>query len=600
MQFSDYISDDRIIRHLCKQRIKQAKYANDHHYVERFIGELEPRQPSDLQLMLPPRRNWSRFRPRDRSRIADVNLVSLCNATMVLRQSQPELEWACNLQSFLVRIRERILGDQPFTFARPEIRWELKEGNKYRALCGFSLEDNLIISLVASYVRDFCDPAFENSSYAFRARPAGGSMPTHHIAFEDIYQIRTAHSDKKLFVAECDIRGFYDSVDHGVALNAFRSVVNQVQQRISNRVFHPRAEQIFRAYLDCYSFPDNVLGEAAERLKSGVRNNDAFFPWPEDGLHNHHTNPRSERIGVPQGGALSCIIANLVLDLADKRIKAGQEQLRGELHYFRYCDDMIILATKESTCKKAFQIYLDTLYELKLPYHPAKSVSNYDRTVWEYKSKAPYCWTGSKGAGRVPWVQFVGYQIRYDGLVRIKKKSVEKQVQKVKETVDDVKFALLNEIARHPFPLPYDPPSILATRSQVIHSVRQKLAAMSVGRIKSGNQQKGHHGFCWANGFKALNNKPIVPTFLKKLDRNRERQLRRMKRAPITYGPGRVSRNPLTGQREDATGYKYSYAAQFKNTGGTQLILTPYRSVWVRCRFKLRSLWKKLSTNKNQ
>jgi hypothetical protein len=107
---------------------------------------------------------------------------------------------------------------------------------------------------------------------------------------------------------------------------------------------------------------------------------------------------------------------NLVLDLADKRVRAVQEQLPDQIQYFRYCDDMILLARRGSHCREAFQAYLNALDELKLPYHQPKSVETYNKRFWNEKSKNPYCWSGTKGPGCIPWVQFVGYQVRYDGL----------------------------------------------------------------------------------------------------------------------------------------------------------------------------------------
>jgi hypothetical protein len=110
------------------------------------------------------------------------------------------------------------------------------------------------------------------------------------------------------------------------------------------------------------------------------------------------------------------------------------------------------------------------LEEQKLPYHKPKAVWFYDKNFWGRKSKAPYRWTGKKWFGCVPWVQFVGYQVRYDGLVRIKKDSFNKHLLRPRETTDKVKFGLLRW--SRTFPKPYDPPSILAKKEQAILSLR--------------------------------------------------------------------------------------------------------------------------------
>ena len=384
--------------------------------------------------------------------------------------------------------------------------------------------------MLARYLRDFCDPAFDGSSYAFRARGESGRTPTHHHAFDAIYRLKSAHPKRDLYVAECDIRGFYDTVDLQVALDSLERTENHMHCLKPELTLHPRAKQIFRAYLECYTFPRNVLEEATPLLRREHANGE--FPWPEDALRKHHANPRSAAIGVPQGGALSCIIANLVLDLADKRVRAVQEQFRDQIQYFRYCDDMILLARRESHCREAFQAYLNALDELKLPYHSRTTVSDYDKSFWAAKSKNPYCWTGRKGSGCVPWVQFVGYQVRYDGLVRIKKKSLEKQIMKLRNVTDHVKFGLGCKPGTHGLAAP---PSVPAHKDQVMLSLLWRLVQLGVGKVRLKYREQGPQRLCWAGGYKALHGKPLVPQMLKSLDRQREQQLKRMDQAQIAY-----------------------------------------------------------------
>jgi hypothetical protein len=568
-----YFSDNQIIRELCKARVKLAKQRNERQYLGRLIGRQTHRVvDDDVGILLPPRKAWPQFRPLVRQTIKDVDLVSLERAALTLRRAQPRLPWVIRLNTFINKVQSRVLNSPTFTFAPPEVRWELKKRNEYRAICRFNLEDNLINGLTAKYLKDFFDPAFEDSSYAFRTANKNRQMPTHHSAFNHIFQIRQSALRERLYVAECDIKGFYDSVDHGVAATSFKRVVDLVEKAMTDRKMDPRAVAIFRAYLNCYSFPHNVLGEAAARLKR--EDPDGVFPWPAKALRKHQANPFQARIGVPQGGAISCLISNLVLDLADRRIKPLQ-QPGTELHYLRYCDDMVLIAQRKWKCRLAYQIYLKALDDLKLPYHPAKTIKSYGKDFWsdKTKSKAPYCWSGEQKGGFVPWVQFVGYQIRYDGLVRPKPKSVKKQLNALKETVDGVKWRLLKK--SRPFPKPYETPTIVANRSQAENSVQSKLTSMGVGRVKVNQITEGPLPMCWCNGFKALHGKPLVPTFLKQLDRERERQIRRFKRAKIVYGFGRRLRS--SGGRQKPSGYMDSYYAQFNNDGGKHLIAHPYR-----------------------
>ena len=54
-----------------------------------------------------------------------------------------------------------------------------------------------------------------------------------------------------------------------------------------------------------------------------------------------------QRIGLPQGGALSGLLSNLVLDKLDKTINALK---LNDFLYIRYCDDIIIIGRKEEDC----------------------------------------------------------------------------------------------------------------------------------------------------------------------------------------------------------------------------------------------------------
>src|ERR1043165_685831 len=106
------------------------------------------------------------------------------------------------------------------------------------------------------------------------------------------------------------------------------------------------------------------------------------FPWPDEALEEFHSHPHQERIGVPQGGAISCVIANIVLDYADKQIKEAEQRLDAQIHYLRYCDDMVLISRNKRKCQAVFQTYLRALTELKLPFHKPKLVKQYGPQFW--------------------------------------------------------------------------------------------------------------------------------------------------------------------------------------------------------------------------
>jgi hypothetical protein len=177
-----------------------------------------------------------------------------------------------------------------------------------------------------------------------------------------------------------------------------------------------------------------------QRCELHKRDAQGTFKWPEQELRQLYRSTALPPIGVPQGGALSCLIANAVLHRGDKAIAQSKRQHGMPLLYLRYCDDMILIATTPSACAAACAAYQRTLRSLLLPVHPPQAVRHYDKQFWEEKSKCPYEWSVTG----VPWIQFVGYQVRHDALLRIRPSSLKKQITAVTKTTD----RLLNTLRR--------------------------------------------------------------------------------------------------------------------------------------------------------
>jgi len=199
-----------------------------------------------------------------------------------------------------------------------------------------------------------------------------------------------------------------------------------------------RAALVLRAFLNSYSF--NKLGrrEAEERaLKRKRTGFGVAVPWPANELKALGVDVENEDIGIPQGGALSCFLANVVLDKADRSVQRVIEEAgaNDSALYLRYCDDIICLSTSPAICQRMMDAYSAAVQSLGLPIHAAQSFAGAYRgenrsTFWNSKSKAPYLWSAPHSNGRVPWCSFVGYQIRHDGALRVRPKSIKKEVEK--------------------------------------------------------------------------------------------------------------------------------------------------------------------------
>ncbi len=576
MSLADYFSDEALIAALCRIRIKEAdkaeKVANGFH--------AQPGQQFEYITahFLPPRRLWNRYRPRERSKLGStkVSEKSLKRATIQLRAGNAP--WVSELNCLLLRVRQKALVSENFAFTTPHLSPVLKKGNVYRPLASFDLEDKLIDGALAKYWKDQLDELFDPASMAFRARPTDGSpMPSAHMALDLICERRDRSPSGSLYAAECDIKGFFDCVDHDVARTQLRRLLEVKQSMNPAFVVEPRAILLFEAFLDCYSFREHVLGNLLPRLRRWKPK--AEINWPEPDLRKLHEDFDHARIGVPQGGALSGIIANIVLDLADKRVRELASSAQSSISYLRYCDDMIILAQSRKQCSSVFQAYLATLSQLRLPYHEPVAIKFYDRAFWEFKSRLPYRWTGKKWFNCVPWIQFVGYQIRYDGLVRIRKESEAKHIGRVIEKTGWFINAFLPGEARNRVVAPIAPDTPYPQRT-VVAGLYGRLSSMAVGRANSHQDVEGPRQMCWAAGFKGLHGKPFVDGVLRRLDRIRGKQISRFIHKPIRFG-GQQSEFRLSAREANED----SYHAQFSNNGGDELIKNPYQPSWIEQKF---------------
>ncbi|MEK7993123.1 MAG: reverse transcriptase domain-containing protein [Planctomycetota bacterium] len=570
-RFSEYFSEELIIRELCKARVKLAAKRNDALFLHR-ISKDKPSANTKMSgaaasflAMFPPRPQWHRFRPRKRGHraAATLNLEALYRAVMALRRQQPQPAWARHLDQQVQRIRDRVLSKQQFKFVAPLVHAAVKNSKKheYRPIALFGLEDKLIDGLTARYLRELLDPALLDSCLAFRTTHDGHRPRDIHYALEKILRINRRHRRTGVYVAECDIKGFFDCVSHDVAWRALSCLIEEAKKTNPRLRVHPRALEIFEAYLDAYSFSKNVRGPATVTLRKTDPH--GVFKWHEPDLQQLHKATQLPAIGVPQGGALSCLIANAVLHEADKAMRRLRSRLRKSFTYLRYCDDMIILARDHGVCAQAFGRYQDVLKDLKLPAHPPKGITSYSKDFWDGKSNSPYRWHHPAGPDDVPWIQFVGYQVRYDGTVRVRLKSLKKQFKKLTALADQL-LAALNPGRERPRQITPFAKGIRKNARQILHRFRQKLISQAVGRRRRGHDLNEPLPLCWANGFRGLVGKKIVLSHLKALDRHRERQVRRVMRRLQSLPP------PATQTRSEAIevlafyGYPFSYYGQFK------------------------------------
>ncbi|WP_159434824.1 hypothetical protein [Rubritalea squalenifaciens] len=525
--FEDYFSKKAIIEVLCKHRLSKAKSLHDKRFQRKIVKHDKREFIPQLYEYFPPRKEWHRFRPRkaQRSRTGNHTLIALKRAIAWYEKNEPSKSWLIKLNKLVHNVQSRAFFADSFQFSAPTVRPELKSGNNYRAISSLSnLEDKIIDNLNAKYLRESLDVTFESSAVAFRGGE-GVKFDRNH-AIDKIIAFRDKYLGNPLYVTECDIRGFFDCVHHAVAKDALDRAVKLLGARNSSVTIDKRSRKIFEAYLKCYSFSNDVK-KAESTLQRKEKNKKAVYKWPLENdtgsegpyyLKYFYDRPMQARIGIPQGGAHSCLIANLILDLADKETLLALSSFDEDSLYLRFCDDIIILTQTTEAADKSFEVYTRSLEFLRLPHHKAVVLEGYGKKFFEEsKTKVAFKWNHQVTEEDYPWVQFLGYQIRYDNYLRVRPSSIRKHKRKM----ENLYFGLRNSLK--------DKDKKVSSR-RVLYRFNSKVWAFSSGRVNIYLPNTKPLPMCWCSGFTKLANHLHDTRQIRSLDKHVDKYRRRMKK----------------------------------------------------------------------
>jgi len=276
------------------------------------------------------------------------------------------LEFKPWLQRHWVRVRQDLLMGvyQPEAVRKVEIP---KPQGGVRTLGIPTVLDRLIQQALNQVLQPLFDPEFSVSSYGFR--------PGRN-ANQAVQAAQGYVAAGKRWVVDLDLEKFFDRVNHDVLM-----------ARVSRKVKDERVLKLIRRYLE------------AGLMEGGI------------------TSMRTE--GTPQGGPLSPLLSNILLDDLDRELE------RRGLSFCRYADDCNIYVGSKRSGERAMQAvtaFLERRLKLKV--------------------------NASKSAVARPWERkFLGYSMTWHKKPKLKiaQQSRERLAEKIRKTLREARGGSLKQ-----------------------------------------------------------------------------------------------------------------------------------------------------------
>ena len=221
---------------------------------------------------------------------------------------------AVYLRSAWADIRERLLDGSysPMAVRRVSIP---KPGGGVRELGIPSVVDRLVQQALLQVLQPIIDPGFSEHSYGFRPRRGA-----HGAVLKAQQYVQAGHE----VVVDVDLEKFFDRVNHDILMD-----------RLARRIVDKR-----------------VLGLIRRYLKAGILAHGVFI---------------EAQVGTPQGGPLSPMLANVMLDEVDRELER-----RGHC-FVRYADDCNVYVKSLRAGHRVLEGLRRCYAKLKLKVNEAKT-----------------------------------------------------------------------------------------------------------------------------------------------------------------------------------------------------------------------------------
>jgi RNA-directed DNA polymerase len=216
--------------------------------------------------------------------------------------------------------------------------------------------DRLIQQAVAQVLQRIWEPTFSDSSFGFRT---GRSQ--HHA----IRRAKAYVQDGYRYIVDMDLAKFFDTVNH-----------DRLMSRLATRVHDKRVLKLVRKFLTAGVMIGGLVSPATE--------------------------------GTPQGGPVSPLLSNIVLDELDKELE------KRRLRFVRYADDFVIYVRSKKAAQRVMQ-NVTRFIERRLKLQVNQQKSGISHPWWK------------------PYLGFSFTSRRDDPRIRIHSKSIKRFKQRVRE-----------------------------------------------------------------------------------------------------------------------------------------------------------------------
>lgn len=435
---------ERLHRLLAKERVKQG--------VKQKLGR---DRKKEIQQIMPSRNNWLRLRQSIRCRDLSnetENILSICKTIKsdIKRfgtGSSESPDYLSRLIEFTSSIADIASGRNLSAFSNsdfsiiPKFKDDDGPDAIYRPLCVYNnLKTKILVSAASAYLTQALDPYLHEEILSYRPRRTyhGKSAITDgNYAIKAIKEYIRRQGRKSIYVAECDIQKFFDIINHDIVLECFDRLAQKAQIPDYDQV-----RRVLKGYLDSYGFVPDVLSlndkesywNGPRKLHKGPVKGRCLFKWVNEAdflqaYSKEELATKRNSLGVPQGGALSCVISNVVLNDVDQAILAEPDPDR---LFIRYGDDIILMHTDREKCEELLEKYKQSLLDHKLIFHrfedfaTLKDGEKNTKKFWKGKSKPVFLWGPGEGNAS-EWIGFVGYEVHYKGHTRLRLSTLDKK-----------------------------------------------------------------------------------------------------------------------------------------------------------------------------